>query len=363
MKKILIAVNHSMTIFSFRLELIQALLREGYQVIVSSPYDEKIEQLINMGCEYYQLEFSRHGMNLFKELNLLNSYKKMLKQLRPDVVLSFTIKPNIYCAMACKKFDIPCIANITGLGTAVENSGVSRLITVCLYRIAFKKIHKVFFQNSENIKFFADRKIAIGKHHLLPGSGVNLQKFTPLPYPNEEVIKFVFISRIMKEKGIDQYLDAAKVIKERYNNTEFHVCGFCEDAYEGKLECLSKKGVIQYHGLIEDVREILKGCHCTIHPTYYPEGMSNVLLESCACARPIITTDRAGCREIVEDGFNGYIINQKDSIDLINKIEHFIEISHEKKTKMGQNGRTKVEREFDRDIVVNKYLIAINELD
>lgn len=165
----------------------------------------------------------------------------------------------------------------------------------------------------------------------------------------------------MKEKGIDQYLEAAEYIRSKYPNTRFHICGFCEEAYENKLKLLQDKGIVTYHGMLRDVREILKKTHCTIHPTYYPEGMSNVLLESAACGRPIITTDRSGCREVVDPGINGYMVKQKDSKDLIEKVEKFIQLDYEKKKRMGLAGRKKVEKEFNRQIVVEAYLEKIKK--
>lgn len=185
---------------------------------------------------------------------------------------------------------------------------------------------------------------------------MNLDYYKAIEYPSNLSTEFVFISRVMKEKGIDQYLAAAKYIRNKYPNTKFHICGFCEEEYENKLKKLEEQDIIIYHGLVEDVREILKVTHCTVHPTYYPEGMSNVLLESCASARPIITTDRSGCKEIVDDGINGYIVKQQDTNDLINKIEIFINLEYEKKKELGVNARKKVEKEFDRKIVVKKYL-------
>ena len=166
----------------------------------------------------------------------------------------------------------------------------------------------------------------------------------------------------MKEKGIDQYLEAAESIKIKYPDTEFHVCGFCEQEYKGRLEDLNTKGIVIYHGMVRDIKTILELTHCTIHPTYYPEGISNVLLESCACARPIITTDRSGCREVVEDGVNGFVVKQKDSKDLIRVIEKFLALSWEEKRDMGLAGRKKVEKEFDRNIVVEKYMEEIKKL-
>lgn len=360
MSKILFLVNHDVVIYNFRLELVEQLIESGHQVVISSPYGDRIEDLKALGCEYYDMHMTRHGMNPIKELSLISAYKKLLYKVKPDIVFSYTIKPNIYGAIACRKYHVPCVANITGLGTAVEYGGITQKIAILLYRYAFTEVQRVFFQNDENRQFFAKHRIAVEKHALLPGSGVNLQRFCPLSYPSDKKIEFVFISRIMKEKGIDQYLEAAEHIHNRYPDTAFHVCGFCEQAYEEKLKDLSERGIIIYHGMVKDVRTILKDMHCTVHPTYYPEGISNVLLESLACARPIITTDRAGCREVVDDGVNGFICKQKDSVDLIKQIEKFLALSNEQRKEMGLAGRQKVEREFDRQIVVNAYL---NELE
>lgn len=359
MSKILFLVNHDVVIYNFRLELVERLLADGHEVVISSPYGERIEDLKALGCEYREIHIARHGMNPVKELSLISAYKKLLDQVKPDMVFAYTIKPNIYGAIACRSKKVPCVANITGLGTAVENGGMAQKITVLLYKYAFTKIQKVFFQNTENMQFFVDRKIAKGKHDLLPGSGVNLQRFVPLEYPGEDKIEFAFISRIMKEKGIDQYLETAEYIKSKYPNTVFHVCGFCEQAYEDKLKELNGRGIIVYHGMVRDIKTVLKNIHCTIHPTYYPEGISNVLLESSACARPIITTNRSGCREVIDDGVNGFIVNQKDSADLIKKVEAFLALPYEERKQMGLAGRAKVEREFDRQIVVGKYLKEI----
>ena len=358
-KKVLILVNHDVVIYNFRKELVERLLADGYQVVLSSPYGERIDDLISMGCEYIEATIERHGTNPINELKLLNYYKKLMKDIKPDVVLTYTIKPNIYGGLAAKKYDVPYIANITGLGTAVEKKGIMQQLTIALYKLSFSKIQRVFFQNTENMKFFADNNIVADRHRLVPGSGVNLEHFKVLDYPLEDTTEFVFISRIMKEKGIDQYLEAAEYIKNKYPDTKFHVCGFCEEAYEDKLKILQEKGVVTYHGMLRDVREILKQTHCTIHPTYYPEGMSNVLLESAASGRPIITTNRSGCREIVDDGINGYVVEQENSEDLIRKIEKFLALRYEEKKKIGLAGRVKIGKEFNRQIVVNAYLDEI----
>ncbi|NMA31052.1 MAG: glycosyltransferase family 4 protein, partial [Candidatus Methanofastidiosa archaeon] len=230
------------------------------------------------------------------------------------------------------------------------------------YKMGLKKASCVFFQNKENSDFINIKGIIKGKQKLLPGSGVNLNHYQVLDYPNDKVINFLFISRVMKQKGIDQYLDAASFIKDKYPNTEFHILGFCEETYEDKLIEMQNEGIIQYHGMQRDVREFHKISHCTIHPTYYPEGMSNVLLESAACGRPIIATNRSGCREIVDDCVNGYVVEQQNSRDLIKKIEKFLKLSYEEKKQMGLAGRKKVENEFDRKKVVDAYLEEIEEV-
>ncbi len=360
-KKVLILVNHDVVIYNFRKELVERLLADGHQVIISSPYGERIDDLVDMGCKYIEASIERHGTNPLNELKLLNYYKKIIKEIKPDVVLTYTIKPNIYGGLAAKKYNVPYVANITGLGTAVEKQGLMQKISIILYKMSLSNIQRVFFQNTENMQFFIDNNIVVNKHKLVPGSGVNLQHFDVLDYPSNESVEFVFISRIMKEKGIDQYIETAKYITDKYPNTKFHVCGFCEERYEEELKELQNKGILTYHGMVRDVREILKKTHCTIHPTYYPEGLSNVLLESAACGRPIITTDRSGCREVVDNGVNGYMVKQRDSKDLIEKVEEFIQLDYEEKKRMGLAGRVKVGKEFDRQIVVEAYMKEIDK--
>lgn len=362
MGKVLFLANHDVGIYNFRRELVEQLLREGHEVIISSPYGERIDNLKAMGCEYREIQFSRHGTNPIRELMLITAYRKLLREVQPDIVFSYTIKPNIYGAIACSSMKIPCVANITGLGTAVENQGILQRVTVLLYKYAFRNVKKVFFQNTDNMQFFIDRKIVFNNCDLLPGSGVNLQRFAPIEYPESPKIEFAFISRIMKEKGVDQYIEAAEYITEKYPDTVFHLCGFCEQAYEERLRDLSEKGVIVYHGMVNDIRPVLERIHCVIHPTYYPEGMSNVLLESCASARPIITTNRPGCGEIVDDGTNGYICEAQNSKNLIEKIEKFLALSHNERCGMGLAGRRKVEGAFDRNIVVQKYIKELEEV-
>lgn len=354
--RILILANNDIGLYKFRKELLERLIEDKHEVYISVPDGEFVNDIKRIGCKVANTEISRRGTNPVEDLKLMAKYRAYVKKLHPDIVFTYTIKPNVYGGMACASLGIPYIPNITGLGTAVENKGVLQLVTLNLYRYALRKSQTVFFQNAANEEFFKEKNIAVRKHKMLPGSGVNLAYYEPLEYPREDTIDFVFVARIMKEKGIDQYLDAAEAIRKKYPQTRFHICGSYEEAYEDKIKKFQDAGVIIYHGLVKDMREIYKNVHCTVHPTYYPEGLSNVLLESAASARPIITTNRPGCREVIENNVSGYFIKERDSIDLIKKIEEFIALSHEEKMNMGLAGRAKVEKEFDRQIIVEKYM-------
>lgn len=362
MKKILILANKDITLLYFRKELIEKLIEEKNKVIVCFPKSDNVKEFINMGCEFIDIKMDRRGTNPIKDMTIIFNYLKILKKTKPDIVLTYTIKPNLYGGLACRIKNIPYIANITGLGTALQNEGILQKITIFLYHRAFKKIKCCFMQNEDNMKFFEKHNIANGKRKLLPGSGVNLKKYKLLEYPKEnEDLEFLFIGRIMKEKGIDLYIDVAKYIKNKYKNTKFHVIGYCEQDYKEKLEDLQKQGILIYHGKQDDMSKFYKLSCCTIHPTYYPEGMSNVLLESAASGRPIITTDKPGCREIVENNITGFIVKPKDIESLKIAVEKFINMPYTEKVNMGLLGRKKVEKEFDRNIVINRYLDAIKE--
>ena len=246
--RVLFIVNHDVVIYNFRLEIVEKMIQEGYEVHISSPYGERIDDLIEIGAKYHEIVINRHGMNPILEMILLRDYEILIREINPKIIFGFTIKPNIYGAIAARKAKIPFVANITGLGMAVENKSWKQDIFIQLYKYAFKDIQRVFFQNTENLKFFENHHIALGKYKLLPGSGVNLVRFPLQEYPcvQNGIIRFAFISRIMKEKGIEQYLSTALTIKKKYPNVEFHICGFCEAEYEGKLNEYQKKNIVIY---------------------------------------------------------------------------------------------------------------------
>ena len=361
-ESILIVSNVTAGLASFRSELIGTLSR-NYEVIILASDNGRKDKLEDLGAKVISVDMELHGTNPLKEIKLVSYYKKQMREIKPKIVLTYTIKPNIYAGMAAANLGIPYVANITGLGPAVENGGILQKITIPLYRHGLRKAQKVFFQNESNRDFMiSHHMIKESCYDLLPGSGVNLTKYTVQPYPQTDTVDFVFISRVVKEKGIEQYLNAAKEIRNKHPETRFHICGGCDEDYEGKLKELHDSGIIIYHGRIDDVLGMHKQCSCTVHPSFYAEGMSNVLLESCACGRPIITTDRPGCREVVEDGVNGFVVKQRDSADLIKRIEQFLELSWEERKSMGLAGRAKVEQEFDRGIVIKKYMKEIEHV-
>lgn len=362
MKVVLVLSNHPTWTYKLRGEVLESLVRLGYRVIVAVGYGPEVERLKEMGCEHVNIPYNRRSVNPLKEVKLFLAYRKLIHQVKPDAVLTYTIKPNLYGAYLCRNNKIPCLINITGLGSALERPGMYQTFFLNLYKYVFKKVYRVFLQNMSNQDLFVLKGIVHGNEVLLPGSGVNLEKYIPLTYPSCDTIEFVFIARILKAKGIEEYLEAAHQIRKKYPQTRFHICGFCDQDYLGMIGEYVEKGDVIYHEMVDDTREIYKITHCTVLPSWYSEGMNNVLLESAACGRPIITTDRPGCGEIVDNGVNGFIVKQQDAEDLIRVMEKFIMLPDEEKKVMGLAGRKKVGQQFDRRIVVGKYTEAINSL-
>ncbi len=240
-KRILMLVNHEIVIYNFRKEIIESFLDKDYEVYISSPNGKRIEELKNMGCHHIETNIDRRGTNPFKDLMCFLKYLKIIKQIKPDVVLTYTIKPNIYGGLACRLLHTPYLSNVTGLGTALKNNNFMQKVILCLYKVIFKRANSVFFQNSENKAFFIDRNLVQeSKTNLLPGSGVNIEEFAYEEYPDDEVIKFLFLGRIMKEKGIDELFEAAKIIKQRYHNIQFDIIGPIEEEYEKKIAAISR---------------------------------------------------------------------------------------------------------------------------
>ncbi len=362
-KKILVLTNNIGGLHSFRKEVMKAIFDAGYDVYISEPDDdERVKYFEEIGCHIIKTEFNRRGMNPLADMKLMFKYRKMMKQLKPVAVLSYTIKPNVYGGMAARLCGVPQIANVTGLGDALENGGGLQKLTVSLYRFGIGNAKQVFFQNKSNRDACIKYGIANESSKLLPGSGVNLQHHIYQEYPADDgKVRFLFIGRLLKDKGIEEFFETAKAIRSKYPNTEFQILGRVEGPYQPRLDELTKAGVIRHLGSTSDVRPFIGAVECTIMPSYH-EGMSNVNLESAANGRPVITTDVPGCRETVDDGKTGFLVKAKDVDNLVSVIERFLQLPHDQKALMGLNARKKVEREFDRQIVVDAYLTEIKNI-
>ena len=359
MKKVVILINDTTYAFNLRGAIIEKLVSEDFKVVVVGQLLKHQEKLKEMGARLIGVETGRHGTNPFSDLLLLKTYVKILKLEKPDVVLTYNIKPNVYGGMACQRLKIPYIPNITGLGTPVENPGKLQKLTIQLYKIGVAGAACVFFQNHDNRSFFQQHNMLKReiKTRVLPGSGVDLEKHPILPWP-EGKIHFLFAARVMKEKGIDLFLAAAH--KFASEDVIFDVCGSCDD--EAYKEILKTDRCIVYHGEQKEMTPFYAKCSCFLYPSYYPEGMSNVLLEAAASGRPVIAADRAGCRETLEDGVTGFLVPVNDEKAVIRATEKILSMSVEERKEMGICGNKKIRKEFDRQIVVKAYMEEIDKI-
>lgn len=359
----MIVGTNMMNIYHHRLELIKALLQNGFQIVVAAPRGGEVKNLEQTGCCFTHIDVDNRGTNIKNDLKLICQLKRICKKEKPDVILTFYTKTNIYGGIVARALKIPYIENITGLGSSLaKGNGILYRVMATLYKYSVGKSHIVFFQNKSNLKFFHDRKLYSGRYALLPGSGVSLQRYQLIEYPVTKTTDFLFISRILREKGIEEYISAAKRLHKKYNDIVFHVAGPCDPSCQDIIKRAEEEGVIKYHGKVYDLPELYSRIHCTVLPSYYPEGMANVLLESSASGRPVITTGLPGCGEAVDDGVTGFIVREKDSEDLASKMECFLQLDRNAREKMGKAARNKMEREFNREIVTNEYLKAISEI-
>ena len=365
MARILILTNTIRGLYNFRYELLERLINEEFEVYFSIPEsknDTKVKKLIELGCNYVETNLDRRSMNPLKDLQLIKQYKEIIKNIKPDVILSYTIKPNIYGSYVAKKYKIPIIINVTGLGSGFNNT-YTKILVEKMYKYACKNVACIFFENEANYNYFIDNNLAKkDKSNIVPGSGVNLEKFRPMDKTKEDgIIRFLFIGRIMKEKGIEEYLKAAEYITDKYSNVEFQILGPFEEEKYKKIILNNNNSKIKYLGVSYDVRNEVKEVDCIINPTYH-EGMSNVLLEGAAMAKPLMASNIPGCREIVDNGVNGYLFEPKNEKNLIETIEKFLTLNEIEKKKMGLASRQKVERNFDRNIVIEANLEEIYKI-
>lgn len=359
-KKILILANCASGLYDFRNELLMELLK-SYEVHVSLPDEEEVPQIKEEGCIVHHTELERRGMNPLRDSRLVMKYFRLMREISPDMVLTYTIKPNIYGSLCAGMLKIPYIVNITGLGSAFEEDGLLRKMVVFLYKIALKKAECVFFQNAKNREIFNQFGIKGKKDRLVPGSGVNLDRHTFEEYPSkEEPVKLLFVGRIMKEKGTDELLYAAEKIKQEYPQVCFEIVGSYEDDYKDIIEEKEKAGIVHLTGYQKIIHPYYKAAAAAVIPSYH-EGMSNVVLEAASTGRPVLASDIPGCREGFDDGITGIGFAPRDGEAFLAAVRRFLRLSYEERKEMGLKARKKIEREFDRKIVVDAYLEEINK--
>jgi galacturonosyltransferase len=363
MKKVLFLVNKDNVVYNFRKELVYALLDRGYDVYISSPYGSKIDMLTARGAKFVPLEIDRRGKNVFKDFKLVWDYYKTISNVKPDIVLTYTTKCSTYGGMVCRFMRIPYIINNAGMYRVEDFSKLIWFVLKTLYRISYSHASCLMYQNTYE-RDTLNRIISNKAHYRdIPGSGVNLEEFKLTPYPvDDTIIRFNYVARIVKIKGIDELLECAKRIKSKYKNIEFVLYGdFDDDAYRQKVKELEAKGIVKYGGIQLDMKPCISRAHAVIHPSYY-EGVTNVILEHGAMGRPAIASDIPGCREGIDEGKSGYLFPLKDVDSLYASVERFILLPHNQKGMMGKMAREKMEREFDRNIVTNIYLEEIKNI-
>jgi len=351
-ERILILANHSGGLYDFRKDLI-AELKKHANVTVAVPHNDRWEELHKLADRVIELPVDRRGRNPLHDSNLFQQYRAMLKEVKPDLVLTYTIKPNIYGGLACRMAHIPYAVNITGLGSAIENGGWLKRFVLMLYKLALKGAKVVFFENIGNRDtLVAAGVVPNGRDVVLNGAGVNLKDYPCQTYPQEGPVRFLFVGRVMHEKGVDELFAAAKRMKQKYGDgVEFHIVGSFEEAYKPVMDELEQAGVVKYHGYQSDIKSFYAMASCIVLPSYH-EGMSNVLLEAAASGRPLITSDIPGCREAVENDVSGYLCPARDADALYEAMRKFAALPVEQRSQMGCCGRRRMEQQFSKTAVV-----------
>ncbi len=359
-------INTSWNVYNFRLNLLKALQKDGNHIVVIAPRDGYSQLLEKEGFEFHHLRLDNDSTNTTRELKLFFHLLKLYRDINPDIILHYTVKPNIYGNLAAAFLKKPTISNVSGLGTVFLNNNLSSKIARILYKLTLKFAGKVFFQNNYDRRLFiknalVDKDIT----DLIPGSGIDTDYFTPNTFQPEK-LTFLFIGRLIRDKGISEYIEAIKIVKKKYKDVKFQIVG---SLYEKNPTAITKQtleqwiqhGLIEYKGHTDDIKKCISAASCVVLPSYR-EGLSRSLLEAASMAKPIVTTDVPGCKDVVDDGVNGFLCRVKDSVDLAEAIIKLIVLSEQERLKMGQNGREKVLTQFSDNIIIKKYQDTIEEV-
>ncbi|WP_413282515.1 glycosyltransferase family 4 protein [Vibrio sp. MA40-2] len=366
MKTVVITSNTSWYLYNFRKNTILALIEKGYKVIAISPKDDYSKKLKDLGADYYHIGIDQGGTNPLKDLGTFYQFFKLYRNIRPDAILNFTPKSNIYSTLAAQFVNAKVINNIAGLGMVFINENITAKLARFLYKISQPKAHTIFFQNEEDKGIFAKYQLApVEITERVPGSGVDLSRFSIKESNDDGCVRFLLIARMLFDKGIGHYVDSARELKAKYgDNVEFRLLGFLDvnnpsAVSKPKMQSWVDEGIVNYLGVSDTVEEEIAQVDCMVLPSFYREGVPKSLLEACAMGKPIVTTDNVGCRETVDDGVNGYLCDVRSTQSLIEKLDLMIKHSHQERLHMGRMSRTKVEQEFDEKIVISKYLHAV----
>lgn len=362
MRNVLILDNGTIALYRFRKEVVAALIAAGWRVTVSAPNDGFLDKLLELGITYIDTSVDRKGTSPVRDYYLLRKYRRLMCDIKPDVVLTYTIKPNIYGNLTAKGLNIPVISMVTGLGEAfIYDNSISRLVKV-LYRLAFRKTSRILFLNQDDMEIMREAGLLSGQERLLiSGEGVDINEFPVIEYPDTDTVSFLYMGRIIRPKGIGQLIEASRRLQaERPGAFTVTLIGYHEGDMSGEVERAERAGIIRYAGFQKDVKPFVTSAHCVVLPSYYKEGLPVSLLEAAASARPIIATDIGGCREIVGNGVNGLLCKPRDTDSLYECMKRFLDLTNDRRMEMGKNSRNKVEAEFNRAYVVDMMLKMID---
>jgi glycosyltransferase involved in cell wall biosynthesis len=365
-KKIILISNTAWNIANFRIGLIRGLVAAGYEVVAVAPPDDHVYRIEALNIRFVAMPMNNKGMNPLEDLVLIARFYFLFRQERPHAILTYTIKPNIYASIAAHLLHIPTINNIAGLGVLFIKKSWATFIAEFLYRVSLKKSKRVFFQNEDDLLLFKKKKLInprLATH--IPGSGIDIAHFEPRPFVrNNKKFVFLLIARLLWDKGIGEFVEAAKKIRSKYDHVECQLLGFLDVQNPSaisrqQLEIWVSQGVVTYLGATDDVRGFINNADCIVLPSYYREGVPHSLLEAASMGKPIITSDNVGCRDVVDDGKNGFLCTIRDSNNLCEKMEQMLNLPLEERVIMGQQGRQKIILVFDEKIVISHYLEAI----
>lgn len=368
-KTAVISINASWNIVNFRAGLVRALIDDGFHVVALAPQDQHSSQLRSLGVSYHPIDMDSRGTSVWNDALLLGRYYRALRLIRPTVYLGYTPKPNIYGSLAAHALGIPVINNVAGLGVAFLRSGWLNHVVRNLYRVAFRHSLHVFFQNPDDLALFTEaRLVDRGRTSLLPGSGVDVQRFrSERRRPKAEGFAFLMVTRLLWAKGVREFVEAARLIRSNRSDVTFRIVGIVD---EGRAEAVplrdlrawEEAGLIEYLGALDDVRPALDDADCMVLPSYYPEGTPRSLLEAAAMGKPLITCDVPGCREVVRDGVNGYLCLPRDIASLAAQMKRMLDLPPEDLAAMGAASRQEAEERFDESIVIERYLEELGKV-